>query len=262
MKFKGFYEELQKAMVIASKDIDVYYFKPPAILFGVFFPITLYFAFTFGRPCVSEAYRLTGIVTIASLFGSTTSEAMVLPLERRTRTFERLVVAPISIGAIVLGKMISGVVFGFISALVVSIILIPLGSVWTWLGFSTGLNIEPGLYLSSIVMTVLMSSSLGMVVSVRSKGIESAMMLLTFIRIILVFLCGVFIPLEETFVFMPSLQFIAYLLPLTYSVEALQQATFGPVQHQKLLIDFSILAFFTIVFIGAAIKLLKRTLRS
>jgi len=87
------------------------------------------------------------------------------------------------------------------------------------------------------------------------------MMPLNVIRLLMVFLCGAFISLEETFAFMPSLQFIAYFLPLTYSVEALRQATFGAVQYPTLLIDFVGLASFSIAFAALAIKLLKRTLR-
>jgi len=128
-------------------------------------------------------------------------------------------------------------------------------------GLVAEINIELVSFVATIPLTPVMSSSLGILISVRADDVPGAMMPLNVIRLLMVFLCGAFISLEETFAFMPSLQFIAYLLPLTYSVEALRQATFGAVQYPVLLIDFVGLACFSMAFAAAAIKLLEKTLR-
>jgi len=261
MKLKELYESLQKAAVIAGNDIRVYYLKPPSIFFGIMLPLVLYFAFTIGRPCVTEAYRLTGVVAISSFFGASTLEAVVLPMERNARTFERLIAAPLSLEALILGKIISGTIFGVVLGLVVAGILILIGPAWYWRGLSIGLSVSPVLFLLVIVVSAINFSSLGLLISVRAGDVADAMMPLNFIRFAMIFLSGVFIPLEETFAFMPSLTFLAYLFPLTYSVEALRQATYGPINPQLLLIDFTALTLFSIAFVTIAVKLLKRTLR-
>ena len=83
------------------------------------------------------------------------------------------------------------------------------------------------------------------------------MPLATVVRSAMVFICGVFIPIET----MPAtLQTVAYALPLTYSVDALRQAMGGPLNLQIFLIDLTILFLYSLVFLFATIKLLKRTI--
>ena len=40
-----------KALVIAKKDILIYYSKGPVIIFGILLPIFLFLAFWIGRDC-------------------------------------------------------------------------------------------------------------------------------------------------------------------------------------------------------------------
>lgn len=255
------YEMLQKSSIIALNDIKLYYFKPPSIFFGIMLPLILYFAFTLGRPCVTEAYRLTGVVAVSVFFGASTLEAVVLPMERRTRTFERLVSAPLSLEALLIGKMASGAIFGIALGFVMATILILVGPAWQWTGFSAGLSLSPIPFILTIIISAINSSSLGLLLSVRAGDVADAMMPLNFLRFVMIFLSGVFIPLEETYMFNPSLAPLAYLLPLTYSVDALRQTTFGPIDLWKLLIDLVILIVFSIVLIFTAIELVKHSMR-
>jgi ABC-2 type transport system permease protein len=79
----------------------------------------------------------------------------------------------------------------------------------------------------------------------------------TVVRIAIVFLCGVFIPLEA----MPeSLQTVAYALPLTYSVDALRQAMGSSLNIQSFLIDLAVQLLFSVIFLFTTIKLLKRSI--
>jgi ABC-2 type transport system permease protein len=256
---KKLWESLKKASVIAENDIKIYYFKPPSIFFGIMLPLILYFAFTVGRPCVTEAYRLTGVVAISTFFGASTLEAVVLPTERRSRTFERLMSAPLSLGELLLGKMASGAIFGTILGITIAAILIMIGPLWQWRGFSLGLSLTPSLFLLAIIISAINFSSIGLLVSVRASDVADAMMPLNFIRFLMIFLSGVFIPLEETFVFMPSLTFLAYLFPLTYSVDALRQAAYGPIDLQRLAVDFIVLILTSVAFFIIAVKSLKRS---
>ena len=261
MNLKETGEEILKVWAIIEKDIKTYYLKSPSIFFGIVFPLILYLSFSLGRPCVTEAHRLTGVVTIASLFGATSVEAVVFPLERKSRTMDRLLVAPLHPWALLLGKAISGALFGFSVALVVGGILMSIGSLWRWTGLIPGIKLEPASFLVSVLLTAIMSSSLGTVFSVQAKDVTEAMWPLNVVRFLMIFLSGVFIPLEETYAFMPSAQIIAYFLPLTYSVDALMQATFGIVHPQRLLLDFLCLIFFSIIFFSIAVKIFVKSIR-
>jgi len=57
-----------------------------------------------------------------------------------------------------------------------------------------------------------------------------------------------------------SLQAVAYVLPLTYSVDALRQAMTGAVVAQMFLIDLAVQIFYTIVFLVATVWVLKKTI--
>jgi uncharacterized phage infection (PIP) family protein YhgE len=79
----------------------------------------------------------------------------------------------------------------------------------------------------------------------------------TLLRVAMVFLSGVLIPVAT----MPNfLQLIAYLLPLTYAVDMLQQAMTGQITVQLFLVDSLAIAVFSFLFLAATIWTLKRTL--
>ncbi len=79
----------------------------------------------------------------------------------------------------------------------------------------------------------------------------------TLLRVAMVFLSGVLIPVA----IMPNfLQIIAYLLPLTYAVDMLQQAMTGQIASQLLLVDTLAIVVFSFFFLVATVWILKRTL--
>jgi ABC-type multidrug transport system permease subunit len=70
-------------------------------------------------------------------------------------------------------------------------------------------------------------------------------------------LSGVLIPVAT----MPNfLQIIAYLLPLTYAVDILQQAVTGQIAAQLLIVDTVALVVFSFFFLVATVWALRRTL--
>jgi len=79
----------------------------------------------------------------------------------------------------------------------------------------------------------------------------------TLLRVAMVFLSGVLIPIAT----MPNfLQLIAYLLPLTYAVDMLQQAMTGQIAGQLLLVDTLAIVVSSFFFLAATVWTLKRTL--
>jgi ABC-2 type transport system permease protein len=148
--------------------------------------------------------------------------------------------------------MLAGAAFGLLMSLIFAAIASP---------FSGSIQIQPFLFLPSIILSSITFSALGTVISVSADDITQAMMPLNLIRLIMTFMSGVFLPLEEEYQFMPSLQIMAYALPLTYSVDAIRQTSTGQIRLESLLLDWAALTLFSAIFIMASIRLLRRTLR-
>ena len=240
-------EEMEGMWYILLKDLKAYYFKPPNISWGIIFPLALALAFTLRNPA-GLADLSPGLVAMAALFGTTSMEAIVITFEKRVGALERLILAPVSLATIMVGKILGGAVFGMMMAGVMTIIS---------LVFLNAAVIHPILFIAVLILTVLVHSSLGALVAVSVKEVFEAQTLSNYFRFPMIFLCGVFLPVEA----MPvPVQVIAHLLPLTYSVDALRQTLTGSINYPLLLRDLAALALFLTVFMSLATKLLKKSL--
>jgi len=242
---KAWLEDIKRAVYIAEKDVKIYFFKGPNLIFGLLLPVSLFLSFSIGRS-VDLAFALPGLVAIASFFGAGAIQAIALPLERRTGTFNLLLTAPISTFAIVLGKTLAGFFFGAILSVVYTAIMIP---------FSPLPNLP--LFFVAILFSSFTFSAFGLVLSAPFRDIPQAMPPATVVRIAMIFISGVFIPL----VAMPTfLQVVAYAMPLTYSVDSLRQAMSGSINTQMFLIDLGIQVFFSLAFLVITVWVLKKTI--
>jgi len=242
---KTWIEDAKSAVYIAEKDVKIYFFKGPNLTFGLLLPIVLYFAFAIGRT-VELASAIPGLVAIAAFFGAGAIQAISLPLERRTGTFKMLLTTPTSLFTIMLGKTLAGFFFGIILSVAYTVIMMP---------FSPLPNLP--LFFLGILFSSLVFSTFGLFLSTPFRDIPQAMPPATVVRIAMVFLSGVFTPID----IMPtSLQAVAYALPLTYSVDTLRQAMGGVINIQMFLIDLGVQILYSIVFLVAAIYVLKRTI--
>lgn len=242
---KAWLEDIKRAVYIAEKDVKIYFFKGPNLIFGLLLPVSLFLSFSIGRS-VDLAFALPGLVAIASFFGAGAIQAIALPLERRTGTFNLLLTAPISTFAIVLGKALAGFFFGAILSVVYTAIMIP---------FSPLPNLP--LFFVAILFSSFTFSAFGLVLSAPFRDIPQAMPPATVVRIAMIFISGVFIPL----VAMPTfLQVVAYAMPLTYSVDSLRQAMSGSINTQMFLIDLGIQVFFSLAFLVITVWVLKKTI--
>jgi len=239
---------LLKAVGIAKKDAKIYFFKGPNITFGLLFPAIIYLAFSVGRTA-EISMVIPGLVAMSSLFGAGAIESIALPLERAKGTFDRLLVAPISLTTIIIGKALGGFFFGIFLSIGYMIIalLLPGAAI-----------ANPVLFACGIVLSALSFSALGVCISTPFRDVPQAMPPATLIRVAMVFLGGVFIPVAT----MPnSLQLVAHLLPVTYAVDVLQQATTGQIAALALVADIGALILFSVIFFAVAVVILKRTLR-
>ncbi len=207
-------DDLRGAFYVVLKDLRAYYFKPPNISWGILFPFAFLLAFTLRNPGDPETL-VPGLLGLTLLFGTTSMEAIVITFERRIGALERLLLAPMRLAALLMGKLVGGMVFGLITAsftLAVAALFMGLGSV-RW-----------GLLALSLLFSAAAFSALGVLVSVAVKEVFEAQTLANALRFPMMFLGGVFVPISSL---SPALRIVARFLPLTYTVEALQIALEG-----------------------------------
>jgi len=242
---KRIINEFLGAICIAKKDIGRYYLQPPVIMMGFFFPGFTYLAFTVGRS-VEPVLLIPGLTAITSFFAAGSIGPSILPLERKTKTLERLLSAPISPFTIILGKTLSGFVFGLAMSLVPLLIGVTL----------LGMGIANLLPLAlSVVLSALTFSAFGVLFAARAQEIPSAMVPMNLIRLPMLFVSGVFVPLKTMASFLRP---IAYLMPLTYAVDAMRQSALGPLNPTMLLADIGSLGLFLALFLALATRALHR----
>ena len=211
----SFLDELKRSWAITVKDIKIYYLRPPALMFGILFPVALFFTFTVGRNMPPE--RLIPVLSAQTVFWSASSIGPVaIPMERRMRTFERFLSAPISLISILWGKMMAGFIFGFgITSLASGI-----GLIWTGRLVSDPVALVFGIGLSSMVY-----SAMGILfASIPTASPGEVIVPLNFVRIPLMFVSGMFIPIEN----MPAIGVTAaFLSPLSHTLDLLKLGTGG-----------------------------------
>jgi ABC-2 type transport system permease protein len=204
-------EELKKAYYIARKDLKAYYLKPPLISWGLMLPIVFILAFYLRNPRGIQEVS-PGLVGMTMLFSTTSMAAIVISFEKRIDALERLLMAPIPLRIILLGKGLGAAAFGWVMGLISLILVI----------FVFGLSASHAVsLLVSSILSCFAFAFLGILISVGVREIFEAMTLSNFFRFPMIFLCGVFFPLKS----MPLiLQIIGFGLPLTYSVDVFRQS--------------------------------------
>ena len=244
---KAWTDALIKAFYIAIKDAKVYYFKAPNFTFGLLIPVSLFLAFSFAGK-INPVLIVAGLSSLAMLFGTTSIEAVAVVLERQTGTFDRLLVAPVSLFTIILGKTIAGFFFGLILA---GVTIFPLAV------FSGVVVMNPVLAVLAIAFASMAFSALGIITSVYAKWVPDAQMYANFFRFPMAFLSGTFVALET---YPAGLQIIARFLPLTYSVEALRSCISNSSITAIYLIDLGALLLFSLIFLFLSTLILKKRL--
>jgi ABC-2 type transport system permease protein len=239
-------EQLARAWYITAKDIRTYYLKPPLISWGMLFPVVLILAFTLRQPG-DLGVLVPGLIGMTVLFGATSVEAVVITFEKRIGALERLLMAPVSVNALLVGKTVGGALFGLGTGALV------------WLGSSLafGLPLAGGLPLLAILLGSTTFALLGVLISLLMREVFDAMTFSNLFRFPMIFLSGVFVPVAGL---APGLQVLAALLPLTYTVDALRQLLLGGVGASfPLWVDLlASVAFAAALYVGALLLMRRR----
>ena len=196
---------------ILMKDMKNYYLKPPNISWGIIFPFawTLMF-FLRSQTTVDIRSILPGVMAMSILFGTTSMLAVTITFERRSRSFERLLLAPIDLNLLMLAKTTGAILFGIINAFVPVVFA-------SFIVDLTGINWF--VVLASVFFIAVTSTFLGLLIAVTVSEVFEAQTFSNFFRFPMIFLCGLFIPVQK----LPMiLQPLSYLIPLTYGADILK----------------------------------------
>ena len=240
-------EQVRRAWAIAKKDIRIYYVKGPVLIFGVFMPIFLFLAFFMGSRQLPLAFLVSGLVGMTLFFTATAVSPAIFPWEGSAKTLERLASCPVRIETIVLGDMIASILFGIaITAVTIAI------------GLALGLPLLHGVVLTAAVLLGAgCFSAIGMLLAVPPTNVPSnIMMLSSLIKFPLVFISGIFVPLEQL---PPWGLALAACSPLTYFTDLVRYA-FTDAHHFPVAVDVAALALFTLGFTVLTMVLHRRTM--
>jgi ABC-2 type transport system permease protein len=242
---KRFFCELSAAWAIAKKDMRIYYLKPNIIVSGIFFPLFMFLAFAIGKDA-PPGTLIPGLISITLLFSASSIEPVSIPIERRVKTFERLLSAPISLYSLVSGESLSG----FIYSLGIACFPLLIGIIV----FNTPIVHVPALMISMILMAFCFATLGTLFAAYPTENVGEVMSILNTVRLPLIFISGVFIPISA----MPQIgQKIALISPLTYGNDMIEYAYTGKSLFSPLL-DIVVLMIFILVFQITANYLYKK----
>ncbi len=241
-------DQMRRAFAIAKKDIRIYYLKGPVIIFGVLSPSFLFLAFMIGRNLPVD-FLIAGLLGMTIFFTSTSVTPVIAPTETQTRNLERLAAAPVSITTILIGDILASVLFGILISLVPIL-----------LGVMFGVGVAHPLVLAvAIVLAAFCFSAMGLVFSSTPTSMTSTVMMMsTMIKFPLVFLSGVFIPIQDLPVWGQALASIS---PLTYITDLCRYCFQGAgANYYSVQLNIFALVVFLVIFMIAAVKLHERSL--
>jgi ABC-2 type transport system permease protein len=232
---------------ILAKDMRTYYLKPPNVSWGIIFPLawTAMFFIRSGSGLESIPQLLPGVVAISILFGTTSMLAVTVTFEKKNRSFERLLLAPMSFELLMLAKTSGAIFFGVCNAFVpvlMALFLADLGQIaWTQ-------------FIPAVILIAVASTFQGLFIAVAVSEVFEAQTFSNFFRFPMIFLCGLFFPIER----LPALlQPVSYVLPLTYGADVLHGAVHGG-HILPWYLDLPVLGLFCAALFWASLRNIRR----
>ncbi len=232
---------------IVRKDMKAYYLKPPNISWGLIFPAawTGMFFIRSGQGLENALTLLPGVIAITILFGTTSMLAVTVTFEKKNHSFERLLLAPISLELLMLAKTGGAILFGVANSFI-SIILAYFLADLSQIIWST--------VITAIVLIAISSTFLGLFIAVSVEEVFEAQTFSNFFRFPMIFLSGLFFPISAIPAFIRPL---SYLFPLTYGVDILHGAIRGE-NTMYLFLDFAVIIGFCLVLFYISLRNIYR----
>ncbi len=241
----SFFEQIKRSLAIVKKDLSIYYFKGPVLMMGILTPLFMFFAFSVGKHLPLD-FLIPGLLSMSLFFAGSSIGPMIAPWETRMHTFERLVAAPIAVWAIILGDVIASFFLGLFVTGFILIISI----------FLLGLSIITWPLIIGTLLGAFCFASFGLLISAPPTDKPAdTMMLSTMLKFPLLFISGVFVPINT----MGNWEILAYFSPLTYYTDIVRGSV-GDVSHFSLTVSLLAILGFGILFFVLAILWHKRNM--
>ena len=211
------------------------------------------FAAIFAGALDYRRYMAPGLLGMVVLFGAFLASLSTVT-DRDAGVLRMLLVAPISRGAVALGKAVGAALLGTVQALAVALVLLPATRMWPTLGGAL-------LAVVAIVLTSFAVGAVGLVLAASIRSLENFAGVMNFVVFPMLFLSGAFYPLLHL---SPPLRVLAHLNPLAYGVDLLKHALLarwsavGYGGELAIPLDFAALLAFSIAGLASAAHLLAR----
>ena len=190
-----------------------------------------------------------GIMAMTVMMSVMTGLPAAISQEREVGTLDGMMVAPINRLSVILGKTLAQMARGILQGILILVLAVVL--------FGVTVHGSILLVFALLLLGVFSFVGLGVVLTSFAKDQETAVMMMTTIMFPMMFLSGVFFPIEQMPWFM---QGIAKFLPLTYVADSLRKVMVLGAGIPALTSELSILIVFGIVMIAIAVPVFKRAM--
>jgi ABC-2 type transport system permease protein len=190
-----------------------------------------------------------GIIAMVVMMALMTGLPHAISYEKDIGTLDGMLAAPINRLSIILGKVMAQTIRGMIQGFIILLLAVIL------FGVSIQGNII--LVIALIILTVFSFVGLGILITSFTENEETATMVMMTLMFPMMFLSGVFFPLQQ----MPGyMQTFAHFLPLTYATTALRKVMVLGADISAVSIEIMILISFGITLLIIAVPMFKRAM--
>jgi ABC-2 type transport system permease protein len=190
-----------------------------------------------------------GIMAMTVMMSVMTGLPAAISQEKEVGTLDGMMVAPINRLSIIIGKTLAQTARGLLQGVLILI----LASVLFGVSIQGSLILVFGLLLLGVFSFV----GLGVVLTSFAKDQETAMMVMMTLMFPMMFLSGVFFPVQQ----MPwYMQDISKVLPLTYASDALRKVMVLGAGIPQITTELMVLIVFGVVMIAIAMPVFKRAM--
>lgn len=188
-----------------------------------------------------------GIMAMTVMMSVMTGLPVAISQEKEVGTMDGMMVAPINRMSIILGKTLAQVVRGLLQGGIILVLAVGL--------FGVAIQGSILLVFSLLLLGVFAFVGLGIVITSFAKDQETAQMMMTTLMFPMMFLSGVFFPIQQMPWYMQS---ISKFLPLTYAVDALRKVMVLGADVSDISSDLVVLVVFGVVTTIIAVPIFRR----
>jgi ABC-2 type transport system permease protein len=188
-----------------------------------------------------------GIMAMTVMMSVMTGLPVAISLEKEIGTMDGMMVAPINRLSILLGKTLAQTARGLIQGVIILLLAVGI--------FGVAIQGNILLVFALLLLGVFSFVGLGIVITSFTKDQETAQMLMMTLMFPMMFLSGVFFPIQQ----MPwYMQDISKALPLTYAADALRKVMVLGAGVPQITTELAVLVGFGIVMIAIALPVFRR----